>query len=196
MGPLARLTVLLAAAFPALVASDTPSSLPHITNISFSGNGCAKDPGFSGGFSDPSITYNSFSARYPGETQTVNCEVHIQASGASPGWQVALKDNWVRGRVALGPGTSLTYYTSVYFSQDAARTDSVRGTVNNNGGDILRQDVTLHSELRNKAWSPCTGSDGYTGILNINFRGALTGDGSWATFEAYNQNWDLEWRRC
>jgi hypothetical protein len=46
-----------------------------------------------------------------------------------------------------------------------------------------------------KVWSPCTGSDGYTGIMNINFRGALTGDGK-AQFVADTEQWDLEWRRC
>jgi hypothetical protein len=31
--------------------------------------------------------------------------------------------------------------------------------------------------------------------MNINFRGALTGDGK-AYFEANTEEWDLEWRRC
>ncbi len=128
MGPLARLTLLLAAVFPSAVVSDSPASLPKITSITFSGNGCPQGSAtkYDGSFDDLSVSYPSdFIARLPGDKPMANCQVHIQASGASSGWQFALKDNWVQGRVWLQPGTSLEYYTSVYFSQDAANTVSL-----------------------------------------------------------------------
>lgn len=60
----------------------------------------------------------------------------------------------------------------------------------------MNQAVTLVSEAGgSKVWSPCSGNDGYTGILNVNFRGALSGSGK-AYFEALSENWDVEWRRC
>ncbi|KAK3329858.1 hypothetical protein B0H66DRAFT_597422 [Apodospora peruviana] len=197
---LSRFTVLLAAASAALPASlavaESPSSLPRISTITYSGNGCTRDPKLSGDFNDPTFSYNNFAASLPGTNQTLNCEVHIQATGASSGWQVALKDNWVKGHLVLDPDTCLDYYTQVYFSQNAAKTGTARGRIRNTGDARTDQAVTLRSNLAgNQVWSPCTGSDGSPGILNVNFRGALSGDGK-AYFEAFTENWDLEWRRC
>ncbi|KAK4044375.1 hypothetical protein C8A01DRAFT_31430 [Parachaetomium inaequale] len=195
MGLLSNLTLLLTAA--SAVAADTAApATPRITSISYSGNGCTKDPKFSGNFNDPTLTFANFAASLPGANQTVNCQVHLQGLGASPGWQVALKSNVVKGYVVLAPGTALTHYTTVFFSEDAASTDTIRGTIANDGAGTVKEDVTLVAKADGtKAWSPCTGSDGYTGIMNINFRGALTGDGK-AYFEADTEEWELEWRRC
>ncbi|KAK3309757.1 uncharacterized protein B0T15DRAFT_388053 [Chaetomium strumarium] len=203
MGLLSQLTVVLAAATHTALAAPAPADVsgadiatPRITSITFSGNGCARDPKFSGNFNNPSVTFTDFAAASPGANQTLNCEVHLQATGASPGWQVALSRNTVKGYVVLPPGTALNYYTTSYFSQDAGKTCTLRGSVSNTGSGTVNQGVTLVSSAGgDKAWSPCTGSDGYTGILNVNFRGALTGDGR-AYFEAQTEEWDLEWRRC
>ena len=69
------------------------------------------------------------------------------------------------------------------------------GFISNNGDSTLNQAVTLVAKADDKVWSPCTGDNGYTGILNVNFRGALAGDGK-AYFEANTEEWDLVWRRC
>jgi hypothetical protein len=217
MGLLSNLALLLTAASAVAADPAAPSTAPKITSITFSGNGCQRDPKFSGSFSDPTLTFYNFAASLPGANQTVNCQVHLQASGASAGWQVALKTNVVKGHVVLSPGTTLTHYTTVFFSQDAAKTvsldlhklllgvaltdsdceqDTISGSISNNGDKTYNEAVTLVSKADgSKVWSPCTGSDGYTGIMNINFRGALTGDGK-AYFEANTEEWDLEWRRC
>lgn len=72
-----------------------------------------------------------------------------------------------------------------------------RGTKANDGKGSINEDVVLYSDLSNGlVWSECFGGDGYTGILNVNFRGVLSGDGGRATFEAQNQRWKLEWKRC
>lgn len=123
MGLLANLTLLLAAA-SAVIAEDK-AAVPKITSIKFSGSGCQKDPAFSGTFNDPKVTFSEFVANLPGTSQTVNCQAHLQAEGASQGWQVAVKSNTVRGQAVLQPGTSLTHFTSVYFSQDPAKTVSI-----------------------------------------------------------------------
>lgn len=74
--------------------------------------------------------------------------------------------------------------------------DTVRGNIVNSGSSTLDQSVTLVSNTDGTtAWSPCIGSDGYTGIMNVNFRGVLSGGGR-AYFEALSENWDLQWRRC
>jgi hypothetical protein len=63
----------------------------------------------------------------PGGNQTLNCEVHLQATGVGSGWQFALSRNQVKGFVSLGPGTQLTHFTTVYFSQNAGNTVSLPG---------------------------------------------------------------------
>lgn len=74
--------------------------------------------------------------------------------------------------------------------------DTIRGQIENDGSTTINKPVTLVSSAgEDKVWSPCTGSDGYTGIMNVNFRGRLAGEGK-AYFEALSESWDLEWRRC
>ncbi|KAK1757888.1 hypothetical protein QBC47DRAFT_166718 [Echria macrotheca] len=195
MGLLTGFAALLAA--PAVVLAASPPSLPTITSISFSGNGCSSNPKYSGNFNDLQITYNSFSVQYPGSQQTQNCQVHIQASGGTPGWQFSIRDVQVTGHAYLTSGTNLDWFSTVYFSQDAANTGSKRDSYQNDGSGTISQDVVLFNDLSgNRVWSPCLGSDGYTGILNVNWRGALTGDGSKASFDAWYQRWDVDWRRC
>jgi hypothetical protein len=122
MGALSRFAVAFAALYIPLAAADSPSSQPSITSIQYSGNGCTKDASRSGGFDDPTFTYNRFAAALPGINQTVNCEIHVQAAGASSGWQVALSDVTVCGHLVLDPGTRLDYFTTVYYSENAGST--------------------------------------------------------------------------
>ncbi|KAL2180653.1 uncharacterized protein P884DRAFT_237538 [Thermothelomyces heterothallicus CBS 202.75] len=191
MGLLSNLVLLTAA-----VAVAADPATPKISSISFSGNGCLNDPKFSGNFDVPCLTFSNFAAALPGNNKTVNCQVHLQTQGATPGWQVALKSNVVKGHVVLSPGTTLTHYTTVFFSQDASNTDTFSNTIENKGTTTINKPVTLVGNADGgKVWSPCTGSDGSTGIMNVNFRGALAGDGE-AYFEANTEEWDLEWRKC
>lgn len=46
-----------------------------------------------------------------------------------------------------------------------------------------------------KVWSKCIGGDGNPGMLNVNFRTALIGDGH-GYFEVQTENWDFVWRQC
>ncbi|KAK4214326.1 hypothetical protein QBC37DRAFT_482335 [Rhypophila decipiens] len=196
MTNLTRLTAVLASVVPALGAAisvDGPADLPKIKSITYSGSGCIKDPAYSGNLNDPTFTYSNFAASFPGTSQTLNCEVHITLTGGTPGWQFALSNNWVKGHVVLPPGACLDYYTQVFFSQNAAKTSTSKASYSNNGGSTVDQTVTLRNNLSgNKVWSGCTGDPG---ILNVNFRGALSSDTK-AYFEAVTENWDIEWRRC
>ena len=122
MGALTRIAVAVAALYAPLIAADAPASQPRITSIQYSGNGCPNDASRSGSFNDPTFTYNRFAAVLPGTTQTVNCEIHVQAAGATAGWQVALSDVTVNGHLVLEQGTRLDYYTTVFYSENAATT--------------------------------------------------------------------------
>lgn len=123
MGPLTRFALVAQALCPIVaVAADSPPSLPRITSVQYSGNGCPNNGARSGDFNSPTFKYNNFAAASPGTNQTVNCEVHLQASGGSAGWQVALSHVNVNGHLVLDPGMSLDYYTQAYFSENAANT--------------------------------------------------------------------------
>ncbi|RYP43372.1 hypothetical protein DL769_011519 [Monosporascus sp. CRB-8-3] len=74
--------------------SGGPASMPHISSVSYSGTGCPSSaPGVvrSGGFADPAFRLGEFEARVPDGAQTEHCQVHVQAAGASPGWQLGLE---------------------------------------------------------------------------------------------------------
>ena len=120
MGIVTRVAMLLAVASAAV--ADTPPSIPRITSIQYSGSGCPNNADQSGDFNSPTFTYHRFTTSYPGTDGTTNCEVHVQSSGGSSGWQVALSDIYVTGHVTLDPNTRLDYYTTVYYSQAAADT--------------------------------------------------------------------------
>lgn len=122
MGALSRFAVAVAALYAPFAAADTPASQPKITSIRYSGNGCPDDASRSGTFNDPTFSYNRFTAVLPGTNQTVNCEIHVQAAGASAGWQVALSDVNIDGHLVLDQGTRLDYYTTVFYSENAATT--------------------------------------------------------------------------
>lgn len=196
MGPLARLTVLMAA-LPSLVLSAAPAAIPKIKTIQFSGQGCPSDPKWTGTFDNLVISYDEFDSKYPSDRATLACQVHIQGTGGSPGWQVALKETWVTGHLWLQAGTKVEYLTTSFFSQDAARTNTQKGERTNNGKGTVNEDVVLYNDLSSGlVWSPCFGADGYTGIFNVNFRTVLSGDSNKAAFDAQKSQWKLEWRRC
>ncbi|KAL1837202.1 hypothetical protein VTJ49DRAFT_4153 [Mycothermus thermophilus] len=196
MGLLSNLALLLAATSAVVAETTATPNVPKISSITFSGSGCTRDPKFSGTFSDPKLTFHDFSATLPGKNQTVHCQAHLQATGGSKGWQYAVKSNTIRGHVVLQPGTALTHYTTVYFSQKPADTESFKDTLSNSGNRTINRSVVLAGKSDGKkVWSPCIGSDGYTGMLNVNFRAVLTGDAK-AYFEATSEEWDVEWRQC
>jgi hypothetical protein len=118
---------LAAAATNQLSLRDAPADLPHVTSIQYSGSGCpssAPAVDKSGSWNDLSFRMNAFEVTLPGTDSTENCEVHIQASGCSAGWQVGVKDVYVQGHVILDPGAELDFYVQTYWSQSAAKTVS------------------------------------------------------------------------
>ncbi|KAH8163586.1 hypothetical protein CIB48_g4673 [Xylaria polymorpha] len=156
----------------------TPGSLPKVTSLTYSGSGCpSSSPGVErtgAGFGDIGFQLNSFQASLPSiETANTNCQVHMQASSAPAGWQVGIQSATVKGHLVLDPSASVTWYLTSYWSENAGTTSTISGTISNTGSSRLDADVSRSANAGAVAWSDCTTSDGFLGILNVNFRVAL-----------------------
>lgn len=121
MGFLTRFVLVLEVLYPALAAAGGPA-VPRITSVQYSGSGCPNNAARSGDFNNPTFKYSNFAAISPGTSKTANCEVHVQADGASAGWQVALSQVNVQGHLKLDAGMNLDYYTQTFFSENAGNT--------------------------------------------------------------------------
>ncbi|KAI0470157.1 hypothetical protein F4859DRAFT_121196 [Xylaria cf. heliscus] len=184
-----------------------PISLPKITSLSYSGSGCpSSSPGVErtgAGFGDIGFQLNSFQASLPSiETSNTNCQVHLQASGCSAGWQVGIQSATVKGHLTLDPGASITWYLTSFWSENAAVTNTISGTISNTGSSRLDEDVSRSAGAGAVAWSPCTKGDGVLGILNVNFRVALDAPGKQYGYFGKDANtapaesWNYVWRQC
>jgi hypothetical protein len=110
-------------ALPALSFAAPPSA-PSITKLVFSGTGCPND---SGSVKSDTATLGdnagvSFSQLKGSDTD--NCAVHIQSSGGSAGWQVAVSQITYEGDVNLKGNSQLDTFTQVFWSDNAANTVS------------------------------------------------------------------------
>ncbi|KAI1875748.1 uncharacterized protein JN550_002034 [Neoarthrinium moseri] len=197
-----------AAATNQISTRDAPGDLPYAASIQYSGSGCpssAPAVDKAGGWNDLSFRFNAFEVSLPGAAQsTENCEVHIQVAGCASGWQVGVKDVFVKGHLVLDPGAELNYYVQNFWSQDAGKTVTVRATIENNGPNRIDEISTAHATIPNSkiVWSPCSTGNGDIGILNVNFRTALQADGNqYAYFgrggdTAATETFGYVWRRC
>lgn len=108
-----------------LTTPSTPTANPGaITQIVYSGPGC---PSNSVSTPPASIGYNTqvFSFHDFVTSDTQNCELHIQGSGLSPGWQVSLAELDVVGslrREGGGGAAAVRWFWQVYWSDNAADT--------------------------------------------------------------------------
>ncbi|KAI0099922.1 hypothetical protein GGR51DRAFT_381793 [Nemania sp. FL0031] len=208
---LAPLTsVALAASIPLStreVAPMAPIALPRITSLSYSGSGCpSSSPGVErtgAGFSDIGFRLNGFSASLPGiENANANCQVHLQATGCTSGWQVGIQSATVKGHLTLDPGASITWYLTSYWSENAAATNTISGTISNTGTSRMDEDMSRSANAGDVAWSPCAKGDGFLGILNVNFRVALDAPGKQYGYFGKDANtptaesWNYVWRQC
>lgn len=127
MGFITNFAVLATALVPSLVLA-APPSIPTISKLTFSGNGCTQGSNlkWSGNLDELTIRYSEFTARNPGDG-TSNCQIHITTTGGTAGWQYALKSTELKGSASLDPGSTLTVFTTVYFSEEASNTVSTFG---------------------------------------------------------------------
>ncbi|KAI1393939.1 uncharacterized protein F4822DRAFT_386447 [Hypoxylon trugodes] len=208
---LSLLGLAAAAAAPApapLTTRDAPTPPPKIVSVSYSGSGCpSSSPAVdrTGGFEDIALRLNSFEARTSTiADSSVNCQAHLSIAGTAAGWQVGVKDVYVNGHLVLDPGASLDYYVTSFWSEDADRTVTIKGSLANSGTARLNQDVTAHSTVPDNqvVWSACTGAKGNVGLLNVNFRVALQADGAQYGYfgkdpdTTASESWSYVWRRC
>ncbi|KAF1847303.1 uncharacterized protein K460DRAFT_352458 [Cucurbitaria berberidis CBS 394.84] len=177
---------------PALILAAPPSS-PRITSLVFSGSGCPNNSGsvksdtaYLG--DNAAVSFNQLR----GES-TDNCAVHIQSTGGSQGWQVAVKEITYEGNVVLKGASELDTFTQVFWSENAGNTGVLTGGLTCSGPEI-RDYVTVRSSTADLKWSKCTSADGNPGILNVNFRPVIQGEYGYYDFK--HASWKLEWRRC
>ncbi|EUC31429.1 hypothetical protein COCCADRAFT_101285 [Bipolaris zeicola 26-R-13] len=177
----------------ALLAVAAPPTPPTITRLVFSGSGCPNDSGSV--TSDTTILGDSAGVSFSqlkGDS-TNNCGVHIQSSGASPGWQVALKQADYAGNVELKGNSGLNTLTQVFWSENAGDTGLLSGGLMSTGPDV-KDYVTVRSSASDLKWSRCTEADGNPGILNVNFRPVVQGD--FGKYDFKHASWTLTWREC
>lgn len=201
----------LAAAAPTastLTTRDAPSPPPRIVSVSYSGSGCPSSaPGVdqTGDINGIALRMNAFEARTTTiADSSVNCQAHLSIAGSAAGWQVGVKDVSVKGHLVLDPGASLDYYVQSFWSEDADKTSTIKGTLANNGAAQLNQDITAHSTIPDGqvVYSPCTGAKGNVGLLNVNFRVALQAAGTQYGYfgkdpdTTASESWTYVWRRC
>jgi hypothetical protein len=193
-----------AAPYP-LNESAAPDSIPSLEAVTYSGTGCPSSaPGVErsgAAFADPHFRLKAFSADTGDVYSTsANCQVHLTASGRTPGWQVGLSAVDFTGHAKLDPGAKLDWFFTSFFSDDAADTVTVRGAVTNTGSTRLQKDIHEVATIpaADIVWSAC----GDVGLLNVNFRIALNADGAkYAYFgkdadTVVAEAWKYTWRRC
>lgn len=120
---------------------------------------------------------------------------HLQAKGATPGWQVAVEEIEFFGDVELDAGSTLSTLSQSFtarmrgigeFGRDfydlrdrkvsvlMNATKSVFRTSMTSTGTIMKESVSLKSRPDVLVCTRCTGADGYMGILDVNHGPALT----------------------
>ena len=107
---------------------------------------------------------------------TKNCQLHLNLKYPG-GFSFAVIDSTYHGFAQLDPGVTGTFFSSYYFSQDAAATSTTRTSISGGGVWASGQVYTKTDQVPTASYvrSPCGGS----AILNINNRVALTSsDGS------------------
>ncbi|KAL8415010.1 hypothetical protein RB594_006007 [Gaeumannomyces avenae] len=214
MTPLARLAALLAALAPLAAAAPSPhpspadaeaEAPPRWSDIKFSGNGCPQGHAPKLTSEDGSDSLEApitltFDGRFrastsPDKTSRMSaCQVHISTrSSGSKGWQLALSDVWAEGKGSLAPKTSLEYYSTVFFSADAEKTQTLDGALTNTKDSSVSLPLEVHSSPGDKGlWSACS-SDGH--IANVVFRIVLPDKGT-SNFEVSSEKLAFKWRRC
>lgn len=211
MTPLAHLTALLAALAPLAASAPSPSPAdaeveapPRWSDVKFSGNGCPqghapKLTSEDGGSLETPITL-TFDGRFrasttPDKTNRMSaCQIHISTRGSGGrGWQLALSDVWAEGKGSLAPRSSLEYYSTVFFSADADKTQTLDGALRNTKDSPVSVPLDVHASPGDKdLWSACS-SEGH--IANVIFRIVLPDKGA-SNFEVSSEKLAFKWRRC
>ncbi|KAI0161965.1 hypothetical protein GGR57DRAFT_307682 [Xylariaceae sp. FL1272] len=179
-----------------------------IVSVSASGNGCPQGTVTTDLSPDRSLVTFGFDAFQtyigPGTSiadRTKNCQLHLNLKYPG-GFQYSVVESTYHGYAQLEKGVTGTFYSTYYFSQDAAATTTTETSIT--GGDVwefgdvyTKQDQVPTASV---IWSPC----GASGILNVNNRIALTSSNSSASGQisdddatvAFTQQINVAWQAC
>jgi hypothetical protein len=141
----------------------------------------------------------------PGTTimdRSKNCQLHLTLKYPA-GFSFAVIDSTYHGFAQLEEGVTGTFFSTYYFSSDAARTSTTQTSIQGGGVWADGQVYTKSDAVpgANVVRSPCGGS---TAILNINNRLSLTSRDSSASGMLSNddatasltQQVHIDWYRC
>jgi hypothetical protein len=209
--PLAVLPALAAAApqlNPVLKDPVVDPKLITITGMTWSGSGCPQDTVSTSLSTDRTVVTFGFDAFQtyigPGtavQDRTKNCQLHLELKYPG-GFQFAVVESTYHGYAQLEKGVTGTFYSTYYFSQDAAATTTTRVSIAGGGVWEQGQVYTKQDQIPTASiiWSPC----GANGILNINNRIGLTSTNTTAFGSitdddatiALTQQLNVQWRSC
>ncbi|KAI0602663.1 hypothetical protein F4775DRAFT_588233 [Biscogniauxia sp. FL1348] len=207
----ALLAPALAAANPIGIISDGDLPSPDeisIVSATASGNGCPQGTVTTNISPDRTVLTFGFDAfqTYIGPGTVIsdrskNCQLHLNLKYPG-GFQFAVVESTYHGYAQLEEGITGTFYSTYYFSQDAAATTTTQTSIQGGGiwegGDVYtKQDQVPTASI---IWSPC----GATGILNVNNRIALTSSNGSASGQisdddatvAFTQQVHVSWQAC
>ncbi|KAI1261468.1 hypothetical protein F5Y18DRAFT_198702 [Xylariaceae sp. FL1019] len=179
-----------------------------IVSVSASGNGCPQGSVTTDLSPDRSLVTFGFDAFQtyigPGTSvadKTKNCQLHLNLKYPG-GFQYSVVESTYHGYAQLEKGVTGTFFSTYYFSQDAAATTTTQTSIA--GGDLweLGDVYTKQDQVPTASviWSPC----GASGILNVNNRIALTSSNSSASGQisdddatvAFTQQVHVAWQAC
>lgn len=180
----------------------------QIVSASFSGSGCPQGSVATSISPDKTVITFGFDKFQvftgPGSTildRSKNCQLHLTLKYPG-GFQFSVLESTYHGYAQLEKGVTGNFYSTYYFSQDAAATTTTQTSIQ--GGGIWEQgQVYTKSDKVPTAsyiYSPC----GAQGILNINNRISLTSTNASAsgiitnddaTF-AFTQQLNIAWFPC
>ncbi|KAF3352251.1 hypothetical protein VDGD_01213 [Verticillium dahliae] len=154
--------------------ASTAASL-RVRSVVHSGKGCPQDTKVSWSSADEAFvfTFHDFSETLAAGTTTA-CQVHVQIDEGEAGKTLLVEDATLRGGLYVSPVTKAEFLTVAFWSENASDSTSKESTIAAGAGPISRN-VAVSQSL--DFASRCVGSDGYVGILNVNFRIVAQGSG-------------------
>ncbi|CAI4210922.1 unnamed protein product [Parascedosporium putredinis] len=157
---------LVRTALLSLCAAATTSAL-KISSFTNSGPACPSGDSvtWNGSSTDPVFYLNDYSVSLD-TRETVSCELHLVIDGGKAGEAVTVGEVSVWGRLGLASNGATTFYTSAFWSEDAG--SPVTKKIESSTTSAFNGNVAIDANLGLS--SPCIGSDGHVGILNLNFR--------------------------
>lgn len=173
----------------------------RITSITHSGPGCPQDStvDWEGSLDDLVFNLDGFRASV-GTAQTTQCQLHLTLGDGNRGQRLVLRDVEVWGGLRMAAGAEAEFYTTAYWSEDAANEKTKKSTTSKSS--TFDSNVAVRASLG--LASQCVGSDGYVGILNVGFRvvskqGTVTFGpqrGGAGTLSPVEEHLDLYWASC